>query len=241
MKVSSRALENDLGIPGRVLEMENNSKEQEDNTNKEQVVELSPSSSASVYEIPGEPAVVIDGMLVVPPSNGSLVLSEAVNDAASLGNTRFGLWLVGREVRKLFGEQYYSGTVTEFDEESGWWRVVYEDGDLEDLEWNELEQVLQPLDIMVPLKSLALKTLKKMKKPVQKSKGATARPLKQKSKRWASSGKKVSVPEDVPMMTPEVKQAGEVFHSLIAHRYSDLNKGARNHTISPGHLNSKTN
>ncbi|XP_004302818.1 PREDICTED: dirigent protein 17-like [Fragaria vesca subsp. vesca] len=188
---------------------ENGCKEQEDNTNKEQVVELSPSSSASVYEIPGEPAVVIDGILVVPPSNGSLVLSEAVNDAASLGNTRFGLWLVGREVRKLFGEQYYSGTVTEFDEESGWWRVVYEDGDLEDLEWNELEQVLQPLDIMVPLKSLALKTLKKMKKPVQKSKGATARPLKQKSKRSATSGKKVSVAEDVPMMTPEVKQAGE--------------------------------
>ncbi|KAM5559964.1 dirigent protein 17-like [Rosa sericea] len=188
---------------------ENGCKEQEENTNKEQEVEPSSSSTASVYEIPGEPAVVIDGMLVVPPSNGSLVLSDAVNDAASLGNTRFGVWLVGREVRKLFGEQYYSGTVTEFDEESGWWRVVYEDGDLEDLEWNELEEVLQPLDIMVPLKSLALKTLKKTKKPVQKSKSAAARPQKQKSKRSGSYAKKVSVPEDIPMMTPEAKQSGK--------------------------------
>ncbi|XP_050382885.1 dirigent protein 17-like [Argentina anserina] len=188
---------------------ENGCKEQEEWTNKGQEVEPSSSSAASVYEIPGEPAVVIDGMLVVPPSDGSLqslVFSEGVNDAASLGNTRFGVWLVGREVRKMFGGHYYSGTVTEFDEESGWWRVVYEDGDLEDLEWNELERVLQPLDIMVPLKSLALKTLKKSNKPVQKSKSSVVRPAKQKSRRGSNGV--VSSPEDVPMRTPEVKQSG---------------------------------
>ncbi|KAK9920774.1 hypothetical protein M0R45_029320 [Rubus argutus] len=186
-------------------------KELEENTNKEQEVEHSSSAAAAVYEIPGEPAIVIDGMLVIPPSDGSLALSDAVTDVESHGNMRFGEWFVGREVQKLFGDQYYSGTVTEFDEESGWWRVVYEDGDLEDLEWNELEQVLLPLDIMVPLKSLALKTLKKIKKPVQKSTSGEAQPPKgpkQKTKHSGSKGKKVSAPEDVPMTTPDAKQSG---------------------------------
>lgn len=190
---------------------ENARKELEENTNKEQEVEHSSSAAAAVYEIPGEPAIVIDGMLVIPPSDGPLALSDAVTDVESHGNMRFGEWLVGREVQKLFGDQYYSGTVTEFDEESGWWRVVYEDGDLEDLEWNELEQVLLPLDIMVPLKSLALKTLKKIKKPVQKSTSGEAQPPKgpkQKTKHSGSKGKKVSAPEDVPMTTPDAKQSG---------------------------------
>ena len=35
----------------------------------------------------------------------------------------------------------------------GWYRWVYEDVDFEDLEWNELEEVLRPLDIIVPLQS----------------------------------------------------------------------------------------
>ena len=48
-----------------------------------------------------------------------------------------GYGLVGREVLKLFGGQYYAGKVTEFHEEMGWYRVVaYEDGDSEDVEWH---------------------------------------------------------------------------------------------------------
>ena len=42
--------------------------------------------------------------------------------------------------------RYYSGTVMEFDKQSGWYRVLYEDGDSEDLDWQELEEVLLPLN-----------------------------------------------------------------------------------------------
>lgn len=133
------------------------------------------SLSASIYELPGEPAVVINGVPDISvedrkiiqgisqgdgvPMNGKLCNSGSASGKPK--STGFGEWLEGREVRKLFGQRYYSGTVAKFDKETGWYRVVYEDGDFEDLEWHELQDVLQPLDITTPLKSLALKIVRK--------------------------------------------------------------------------------
>ncbi|KAJ8533962.1 hypothetical protein K7X08_007286 [Anisodus acutangulus] len=48
-------------------------------------------------------------------------------------------------------------------------KVKYEDGDVEDLEWHELEQVLRPLDITIPLKTLATKIIKRKQRSIQKS------------------------------------------------------------------------
>lgn len=127
------------------------------------------SSSTGVFEIPGEPAIVINGVPDVCLINDTFAPSNATAVAESDENKGFGEWLEGREVQKLFGEQYYSGVVTEYDKEAGWYRVVYEDGDFEDLDWNELEEVLRPLDIMVPLKTLALKTIRRAKKPIHKT------------------------------------------------------------------------
>ncbi|CAO2839572.1 unnamed protein product [Amaranthus hypochondriacus] len=131
--------------------------------------------SPAVYDLPGEPAVVIDGVPEVPLNdeiiNESTSLAAPVprnektgnsgSDTGKSRNTGFGEWLEGREVRKLFDDAYYSGTVIGFDKETGWYRVVYEDGDFEDLEWHELQDVLQPLDITMPLKSLVLKIIRK--------------------------------------------------------------------------------
>ncbi|PKI62166.1 hypothetical protein CRG98_017539 [Punica granatum] len=130
---------------------------------------MASTSPAMVYHLPGEPAVVIDGVLdptaEAEPSGPSDPKAER---EPARGNPGLGVWLEGREVRKLFGAQYYSGTVTEFDKEAGWYRVVYEDGDFEDLEWHELEEVLVPVDIGIPLKSLAQRVLRKNQKPAQK-------------------------------------------------------------------------
>ncbi|KAI3832452.1 hypothetical protein MKW92_037559 [Papaver armeniacum] len=167
-------------------------------------------SLTSVYEIPGEPAIVINGMpdlndLVVEleisssssMSDDELSAGESVDEkkpnvvtgASSVDvvkgdssiavdikrdveeskrNNGFGEWLQGREVRKLFGDEFYTGKVKKYDKEDGWYRVVYEDGDSEDLEWNELEEILLPLDIAIPLKSLAMKISKKSEKRTQK-------------------------------------------------------------------------
>lgn len=126
-----------------------------------------------VFEILGEPAVVINGL---PPVSSNADINfpcPIVTDAESHKNSSFGQWLVGREVRKFFGDNYYRGKVIEFDGEVGWFRVKYEDGDIEDLEWHELEQVLQPLDITIPLITVATKVNKRKQKSIQEFRGIT--------------------------------------------------------------------
>ncbi|EEF37178.1 dirigent protein 17 [Ricinus communis] len=156
------------------------------------------SLQTGVLELPGEPAIVINGVPDINKSDGSLVVSSTANDTESqrntspdteiLGNASFGEWLEGREVQKWFGEKMYTGTVTEFDKETGWYRVVYEDGDFEDLEWQELEGFLVPLDITIPLKSLALKIIKKSQKSTEKSGKSEIRPKTGKAKSLANKG-----------------------------------------------------
>ncbi|XP_057821905.1 uncharacterized protein LOC131034429 isoform X2 [Cryptomeria japonica] len=50
--------------------------------------------------------------------------------------------VVGQKVRKRFGKKNYSGQVVAFDQETLWYKVTYEDGDEEDLEWEEVEAIL---------------------------------------------------------------------------------------------------
>ncbi|KAL2502793.1 dirigent protein 17-like [Forsythia ovata] len=152
-----------------------------DNTGNADLLE---SSSTGIFEIPGEPTIVINGL---PPlsSGDDTLIPCAVTSAEPQTLTGFGDWLEGREVRKLFGEQLYNGKVAEFDKDMGWYRVVYEDGDFEDLNWGELQQVLLPLEITIPLKTLAMKVIKKRQKSIHKSEKSSGR----KRNNGASSGK----------------------------------------------------
>ncbi|KAL1193449.1 Dirigent protein 17 [Cardamine amara subsp. amara] len=115
-----------------------------------------PSLPLRIFEIPGEPAVVINGVPDEPQTDCVIAKDEPIS-SSTVGS---GEWLEGRQVRKFFCGQYYSGKVTKFDKESGWYRVVYEDGDSEDLDWSELEEVLLPLDVTTPLRSVALWIIK---------------------------------------------------------------------------------
>ncbi|XP_026658692.1 uncharacterized protein LOC103702835 isoform X2 [Phoenix dactylifera] len=112
---------------------------------------------ASISEVIGEPAIIINGVPAVPPVATTSIPLDTTNDAGSNDDPYFGEWLEGRKVLKLFGDHYYSGEVEKYDSETNWYRVTYEDGDFEDLEWHELEDVLLPLDISIPLKALALR------------------------------------------------------------------------------------
>ncbi|XP_020593616.1 dirigent protein 17-like [Phalaenopsis equestris] len=106
-----------------------------------------------VFEVYGEPAVVINGL----PKNKSCKKKPLLSRDArrkQADDPFFGKLLEGRNVRKLFGGHYYHGEVVKYDSEVNWYRVVYEDGDFEDIEWHELEEVLLPLDINIPLKLL---------------------------------------------------------------------------------------
>lgn len=130
--------------------------------------DLLEASSTGVFEIPGEPAIVING-LPSPPSSDAKLFPCMVNDVQPQRLASFGRWLEGRSVKKLFGEQLFYGKVIRYDKETGWYRVEYEDGDFEDLEWHELEEVLAPLDVNIPLRTLVMKMIKRKQKSVQKS------------------------------------------------------------------------
>ncbi|XP_068647577.1 uncharacterized protein [Aristolochia californica] len=159
-----------------------------------------------VYELQGEPAVVING---VPPLNADLN-DSAANNALDIdtvshlkNNHGFGKALEGRIIRKMFSNQYYFGKVAEFDEESNWYRVVYEDGDFEDLEWHELEEVLLPLDVSISLKQVAMNNYKYDKSIFES--GQAAPKLKDRLPKGLESTK---MPADIQEVTPVVKKRG---------------------------------
>ncbi|KAL5981963.1 hypothetical protein ACLOJK_016030 [Asimina triloba] len=116
-------------------------------------VQESDSSSVGFAEVPGEPAIVINGVPKISPTDVVCTASNTSDSELEI-DPCFGRYLEGRAVQKRFGENYFSGKVVKYDEESNWYRVVYEDEDFEDLDWNELQQVLVPLDIALPLKAL---------------------------------------------------------------------------------------
>ncbi|XP_033145939.1 dirigent protein 17 isoform X2 [Brassica rapa] len=103
--------------------------------------EAPPPLPLEIFEIPGEPAVVINGVPDEPQTDSMIAKDEPKPATVGCGE-----WLEGREVRKFFLGQYYSGTVTKFDKGTGWYMVEYEDGDSEELDWSELEEVLLPMD-----------------------------------------------------------------------------------------------
>lgn len=129
-------------------------------------------SAAKVYELPGETAVVINGVPDLPADCGGSGTAPPLNPSSSVEtnlNSSLGEWFVGREIRKLFMGKNYLGKVTEYDKESGRYKVLYEDGDEKDLDWKELEEVLLPLDVKISLKTLTQRFIRNSKKPVRKS------------------------------------------------------------------------
>ena len=50
-----------------------------------------------------------------------------------------GIALVGRKVRRKFGNEYYIGSITHYNHDK-WWHVTYDDGDKEDLNCSELRR-----------------------------------------------------------------------------------------------------
>ncbi|KAL6853717.1 hypothetical protein ACP4OV_019746 [Aristida adscensionis] len=118
------------------------------------------SETTSVIKVAREPAIIINGVPDLPSDCISILPAEVKNDVESQVDPRFGEWLQGRKVKKLFGSTYYLGKVVKYDSESNWYTIVYDDGDQEDLEWCELEELLLPLDITVPLKTLVLEKCK---------------------------------------------------------------------------------
>ncbi|KAH0722745.1 hypothetical protein KY290_005393 [Solanum tuberosum] len=123
-----------------------------------------------VFEIPGEPAVVINGLPPISSSVDTFSPLTTVTDVAEESlDIVIGPWFEGREVRKLFGNKYYYGEITEFDGEVGRFKVKYENGNVEELEWNELDQVLQPLNLNIPLATISTESIRRKQRSIQKS------------------------------------------------------------------------
>lgn len=136
------------------------------------------SKAASVIKVAKEPAIIINGVPDLPPDCTAGSQPEVKNDAESQVDPRFGQWLEGRKVKKLFGDTYYVGKVAKYDSESNWYNIIYDDGDQEDLEWSELEAVLLPLDITVPLETLVIDKYKLQQSVPDHSRPKVGRPKK---------------------------------------------------------------
>ncbi|CAL0309845.1 unnamed protein product [Lupinus luteus] len=113
-----------------------------------------------------ESAIVINGAPDMIPSNRTLPSGDASIAAEMRVPSGLGKWMIGRKVQKWFKGRYYAGEVTKFD---NWYRVLYEDGDSEDLDWQELEELLVPSETKVPLKKLAKRVIRENKKSARKS------------------------------------------------------------------------
>ena len=58
--------------------------------------------------------------------------------------------LVGRRIRKSFDEVEFTGTVVSLDKGTGWYRVLYSNGDLEELSAAEIQPLLVTSDNTPP-------------------------------------------------------------------------------------------
>ena len=53
-----------------------------------------------------------------------------------------GVKLIGCAVKKFFEQTLFTGSVTEYDPTEGFYKVLYDDGDEEELEYEELQPIL---------------------------------------------------------------------------------------------------
>ncbi|GBG86683.1 hypothetical protein CBR_g41746 [Chara braunii] len=98
---------------------------------------------------------------------GSDRRGESTADAEE-GEFGGGQKLIGRKTSKKFGRRTFVGEVMSFDEEHKWYKVIYEDGDEEELEWLELKPTLQSVgqgsSLMAPTSSIEMPLGKRKRK-----------------------------------------------------------------------------
>ncbi|KAG0540040.1 hypothetical protein BDA96_03G374500 [Sorghum bicolor] len=136
------------------------------------------SETTFIVKVHREPAIIINGVPDLPSDSTAGSQSLVKIDTKPQVDPRFGGWLEGRKVQKLFGDRHYVGKVAKYDSESNWYNIIYDDGDQEDLEWRELEEILLPLDITVPLKTLVMDKCKLKGSVSDFSKPKVGRPRK---------------------------------------------------------------
>ncbi|KAI4331730.1 hypothetical protein MLD38_029885 [Melastoma candidum] len=122
-------------------------------------------SDPRIIKIPREPAVVMNEI----PTSGtypypSPSLPESMKEWEAPRFGQFGEWMEGREVRKVYQGRYQEGMVGKYEPKTGWYRVVYREGQWEDVEWEELEGIVNPIDVSVSLRSLASRVARRGQK-----------------------------------------------------------------------------
>jgi len=118
------------------------------------------STQVGVVAISGEPAIVINGVPDPSPDFlNDIAAKKSVTETILESSEHYGQgeWLKGREVLKKFGRKCYKGKVHNYDSETNWYEIIYEDGDSEEMELCDLQTVMVPLDIKSSLRTWLLK------------------------------------------------------------------------------------
>ncbi|XP_024537554.1 uncharacterized protein LOC112348727 [Selaginella moellendorffii] len=89
-------------------------------------------------------AMVVNGSVhtFLEPFENGAAAEERQDEQDDPSNVPSGDALKGKQIRKKFGRKFYTGTVSEYEPDTNWYKVVYEDGDSEELEWAELKPLI---------------------------------------------------------------------------------------------------
>ncbi|GAQ91245.1 hypothetical protein KFL_007510020 [Klebsormidium nitens] len=125
--------------------------------------------------------------------------------------------VVGKPVRKKFGNKFFSGTVENYDPAEKWYKVTYEDGDTEEVDWAELSKLVANAEAKSPAKRKATPA----KAPAAKKAKAVEAPAEKQTvgvKQVATGGpgQGRNVAKRVSVATPKAREAAAAAKKPVA-------------------------
>ncbi|XP_024533525.1 uncharacterized protein LOC9637453 isoform X1 [Selaginella moellendorffii] len=145
------------------------------------------------------------------------VSRRVVRSKSSSGNEN-GFSLIGRETRKVFKGRNYIGKVIEFDPEAKFYKVVYEDGDSEELEWKELKATLVSNDGKLLVSNGHVETESKQSSNPSSNRSVDDTEVNEHTPR--RGGKKL---DEMPLTSSQVKYPGALHPAFERARFLENN------------------
>ncbi|KAI5082104.1 hypothetical protein GOP47_0001847 [Adiantum capillus-veneris] len=113
-----------------------------------------------VSSVEGETVLIVESLGVLPTTKLENTLSGATGGASEGDGQRMeagmkvnlesmleaGKDLVGMKVKKKFGNEFFEGKVVEYEPDLNWYKVMYEDGDEEELDLKEVRKLVSEVD-----------------------------------------------------------------------------------------------
>lgn len=169
-------------------------------------------------EVPEIQPVLQVGAPTAQPGKGETGPQGEVVDAGA------GQAMVGQAVKKKFNNRNFVGEVKSYDETTEWYKVEYEDGDEEELTWQELEPILS---VKKEKKARQRKQTAAKGGKLTKAKSAKALPASKQARRAPTGKQPAAKGRSTPKRKPESQAAVTTAKSTPAKRATPKTAGAK--------------